>query len=129
MHHKPTNLKRNAFIEASRREDYMKYKAILENSPGTGLIKGAFRGSRLGLSNKSVIQNPWNDANAGNRTSLFESPITSSAVSRTRFNRQITAEHTQKISNQIAPRIPGNILVVSHLNLEIMFNETLKLYS
>jgi len=105
MHHKSPVIKRNAFFEASRQDEYMKYKAILENSPGTGLVRGAFR-SRLGISKKSVIQSPWNDSGACNRTSLFESPITSSAVNRTRFNRQITAGHMQRISKQSASSIP-----------------------
>ena len=104
MHKPPMN--RNAVISVFQKDEYRKYKAILENSPGTGLIGGAFK-NRLNASRRLGSHSILNDSTFNNRTSLFKSPVTSPAISRTRYNPEVTENHRQRISNQKYAYIPG----------------------
>ena len=126
MHNKVPPIKRNAVFSVFRKDEHMKYKAILENSPGTGLIGGAYR-NRFNGTRKLGSHNLWNDSSFNNRTSLFQTPMTSPAISRTRYTPQVTEEHRQRISNEKHSYIQGKILyfvachkltsLVTHYNL------------
>ena len=110
--HKTPPIKRNAVLEAFRQDDYRKYRAILENSPGTGLIGGAYR-NRSAASKRATLHSPWNVSRFNNRTSLFQSTVPSPAISRTTYNFQATKDNRERISNQRSTNIPGKILVPS----------------
>jgi hypothetical protein len=101
-----TAIKRNAVFSVYRKDELRKYKAILENSPGTGLIGGACT-NRFNESKKSGSHSLWSDLSYNNRTSLFQTPKTSPAISKTRYNPQVTEDHRQRISNQKHAYIPG----------------------
>ena len=80
-------MKRSTILEAFRKDDLAKYKAILQNSPGTGLNKDIHK-SRL--ENKQLIlPNRFNnDSICYQRTSLFTPKITSSAINENQLDRQ-----------------------------------------
>ena len=109
MHNKAPTIKRNAVFSVYRKDELLKYKAMLENSPGTGLIGGAYK-NRFNGTRKSGAHSLWSDSSFNNRTSLFQTPMTSPAISRTRYNPQVTEEHRQRISNEKHSYIPGKIL-------------------
>jgi hypothetical protein len=92
--HQKTPIKRSAFFEAFRQDDYQKYRAILENSPGIGFQVGAGR-SRFTNTNITMARIHPIKQSAGGRTSLFGTPNTSPAISKTRYDYQYTRDQTQ----------------------------------
>ena len=124
-------IKRSAFDEAFRQDEYRKYKAILENSPGTGLTGGMVR-SHFGSTKPGTRQYRLKEPSVGDRSSLFETPLISPAISKTKYNRQFTTTYAQRISNQSTAIIPGNVtlaLIYDEICLLCICRHNRKLYN
>ena len=108
-------MKRSTILEAFRKDDLAKYKAILQNSPGTGLNKDIHK-SRL--ENKQLIlPNRFNnDSICYQRTSLFTPKITSSAINENRLDRQpkyrIDCRTPNAIQGKIFSKLYQHLMIV-----------------
>ena len=61
-------------------------------------------------SKKALIRNRLNEKNVGDRSSLFEIPLTSPAIRKTIYSGQLTAEYNRAISKESTKNIPGRML-------------------
>ena len=95
----------SAIYDYFRQEEYQKYKTILENSPGTGHLSGAARNRFAGMRTVGG-RNGSIGYGVGGRSSLFSTSPKSSAINKTRFDRQVTSGFAQRISDKSAA-IPG----------------------
>ena len=99
-------IKHSAILQAFREDEYMKYKAILENSPAAGL-KGKCHRSPM-TNNSTKTPSRLKESLATNRTSLFKNQNTSSAINITRYDRPTKLFNSHRISKLSNETIPGN---------------------
>jgi len=97
--------KRSAILATYRKDEFMKYKAILESSPAAGLKIASHRNSAI--NNSPNTPSRWKESSVTNRTSLFKNPNASSAINITRYNRPTTLANSNRISNLSNETIQG----------------------